>query len=105
MNSLFSSFKVFVPGYKTVGEKRLLNHRRVDLARFWDPDPQSCRRQQSQRTEIMAWDRRLFLSTNANALNFFTSRCEPEGRGNLFFARDCFVASLLAMTGHLLRLH
>jgi len=43
-------------------------------------------------------------SSNANALKFFTSHCEPEGRGNSLLAPDCFVASLLAMTGHLLRL-
>jgi len=42
---------------------------------------------------------------NTNALIFFASHCEPEGRGNLILARDCFVASLLAMTGYLLRLY
>ena len=30
--------------------------------------------------------------------NYRYSHCEPEGRGNLVFAWDCFVAPLLAMT-------
>jgi hypothetical protein len=33
------------------------------------------------------------------------NRSDPEGRGNLILVRDCFVASLLAMTGYLLRLY
>jgi hypothetical protein len=35
-------------------------------------------------------------------LSFFTSHCEPEGRGNLVPAGDCFIALLLAITGYLL---
>ena len=49
-----------------------------------------------------------FAFCNSNALLFVTSHCEPEGRGNLSFARDCFVprikCGVLAMTGHLLHL-
>jgi len=45
-----------------------------------------------------------YLGFNTKALNFFTSHCEPEGRGNLVLARDYFVASLIAMTGYLLRM-
>jgi hypothetical protein len=47
---------------------------------------------------------KIFFLPKATASLFFTGHCEPEGRGKLFFAGDCFVASLLAMTGNLLRL-
>jgi len=33
------------------------------------------------------------------------SHCEPEGRGNLAFTWDCFVAPLLAMTQCLCRFY
>jgi len=49
------------------------------------------------------------LVPNTNALNFFTSHCDPEGRGNLVFARDCFVPRIKygvpAITGYLLGLY
>jgi hypothetical protein len=45
------------------------------------------------------------INTNALTLNDFTCHCEPEGRGNLVFVGDCFVAPLLAKTDYLLRLN
>jgi hypothetical protein len=47
----------------------------VDLARFWDPEPQSCRRQQSKGAEIIAQDERAVSLINLEMIhNFFKKK-------------------------------